>query len=57
MTLFFTVMMFIGEGAGFKIQELSPLELITAVEGALSTFRSEAPWEKLIKNGMKQEFF
>ena len=50
-------MMFIGEGAGFKIQGLSPLELITAVEGALSTFRSEAPWEKLIKNGMKQEFF
>jgi starch synthase len=45
-----------GEGTGFKFTEYTGDAMLTAVQEALKTFRDKPAWQKLILNGMQQDF-
>ena len=45
-----------GEGTGFVFKEYDTKAFLAAVDRALTTFRDEKLWSKLVKNGMKCDF-
>jgi starch synthase len=45
-----------GRGTGFAFEHFTPEGLRWALELALDTFRDRAAWERLMRNGMAQDF-
>ncbi|MEW6457085.1 MAG: glycogen synthase GlgA [Acidobacteriota bacterium] len=43
-------------GNGFKFENYSPEDFLNAIKKALEVYKDKKKWEKLIKNGMKQDF-
>lgn len=45
-----------GVGTGFKFHGYTALELLAAIDRALGVFQDKANWEKLMRNGMSQNY-
>jgi starch synthase len=45
-----------GKGTGFKFSEYSGEALLEAIKEALSAFRDQSSWQKLMRNGMGKDF-
>jgi starch synthase len=45
-----------GTGTGFKFQRFETGELLGAIDSALEAFKDKAGWERLMRNGMAQDF-
>jgi starch synthase len=45
-----------GSGTGFKFKGLNAMALLAAVERALAAFKDKAGWERLMLNGMAQNY-
>ena len=45
-----------GQGNGFKFQEYSSKALLDKIKEALGIFRNKELWQRLIQNGMQQDF-
>lgn len=45
-----------GSGTGCKFHDYSAAAMLAAIDRALEIFRDEELWEKLMRNGMEQEF-
>jgi starch synthase len=45
-----------GAGTGFLFDEFTPDALLVAIQRALSTWRDEASWQRLVQNGMARDF-
>ena len=48
--------MALGEGTGFSFEHHNEGGLRRAVLGALAAYRDRGQWQRLIKNGMAQDF-
>ena len=44
------------KGTGFKMKEVSKLELLANLKRALEAYNQPKLWDKLVKNGMKKDF-
>ena len=44
------------KGTGFKMKEVSKLELLANLNRALEAYNQPKLWDKLVKNGMKKDF-
>jgi starch synthase len=52
-----TIVAFDGKsGTGFKFQEYSPQALLAVIQKALETYASPKVWQRLVQNGMKEDF-
>jgi starch synthase len=45
-----------GQGTGFKFTEYTGEAMMQAIRAAVSVYRSPAAWQKLMRNGMAQDF-
>ncbi len=45
-----------GEGTGFRFEDVDGTGLLWALDQALAAFENRPAWEKLMKNGMAQDF-
>ena len=45
-----------GTGTGFKFYGYDPLDLLAAIDRALTAFLDKASWQKLMRNGMAKDY-
>ena len=45
-----------GEGTGFLFDEFTSDALLVAVQRAMSAWRDQRAWQRLVQNGMAQDF-
>jgi starch synthase len=46
----------LGTGTGFKFHGYNPLNLLAAIDRALSAFRDREGWARLMRNGMSRNY-
>jgi starch synthase len=45
-----------GTGTGFKFDGYDPLDLLAAIDRAVSAFQNKEAWKTLMRNGMEKDY-